>query len=64
MKTIGLTILFDGAEVAVAPVGAPGSEIDLNERLAQFCAAVAADHNLCACIAGLHEHRAGECARR
>ncbi len=61
MNAFGIMLLFEGAECSVVPFGDP---IDLDERLTAFCRAVLSDPNVAACVAGLHGHRPGECARK
>jgi hypothetical protein len=61
VKAFGLTIVFEGAACRVVPFGDP---IELDERLAAFCRAILADPNVASCVAGLHGHPAGDCARK
>ena len=65
MSRVGVVIWFDGAQVRAHPLlDDDGGAIELAERLPAFCRLVLADPDLASCLAGLHQHRAGSCARR
>jgi hypothetical protein len=65
VKTCGLLVLFDGAECRAYPLlDDMGAGLDLAERLSAFCKAILTDPDIASCVAGLHEHVAGTCARR
>lgn len=64
VKVFGLAILFQGAECAASPIGDRGSGVELAERILRFCAEVNKDPDIACCLASLHEHHPGTCARR
>lgn len=65
MKRVGLVVWFTGAEARAHPLlDDPDDALELEERLSAFCKAIIADPAISSCLAGLHEHLAGTCARR
>jgi len=65
VRVIGITIIFEGAEVRAFPITDAGGSVELAELLPAFCRHVLSDQNLVCCLAGLHDpiHRAGTCVR-
>lgn len=65
MKTVGLLLLFEGPQVRAFPLSDGGlGAVELAEVLPEFCKLVLADPDLVCCLAGLHTHVAGSCAKR
>jgi hypothetical protein len=53
-------VVFEGAVCIAVPFGDP---VSLTEQLDTFCRLVLSSPDVSACVAGLHEHVPGSCAR-